>query len=197
VGKAIRLLAVLLLVGAATAAAAVPRHGGAGRVSTRGSIGALQLDRSKAADVKRFAGKPGFVGIGTFRPLVVDVPRFVALGYGCRQVSSGGIPTVRSDPSGHPVGSRVDCETTYYISKKTQKLAYFETRSQAFATALGTRAGMHWSDVKEHGRQFVNCDGHFVDGPGGVLTLTQAGSRVGTLALESKRHPLGLECPGW
>jgi hypothetical protein len=197
VGKAIRLLVVFLLVGATAAGAALPRNGGAGRVSTRGSIGVLQLDRSKAADVKRFAGTPGFVGVGTFRPLVIDVPRFVALGYGCKHVSSGGIPTVRSDPSGHPVGSRVDCVTTYYISKRTKTLAYFETRSDAFITALGTRAGMQWSDVKERGRQFVNCDGHFVDGPGAVLTLTKAGGRVGTLTLESKRHPLSLECPGW
>jgi hypothetical protein len=197
VGKAIRILVVFLLVGASAAAAAPPRPGGAGRVDVRGAIGALRLDRSTAADVVRFAGKPGFVGAGTFRPLALDVPRFVALGYGCRHVSSGGIPTVRSDPSGHPVGSRVDCETTYYINKSTQALAYFVTRSSAFSTSRGTRAGVRWSVMKERGHRYVNCDGLFVNGKGAVLTLTKAGSHVGSIELESSRHPLSLECPGW
>src|SRR5436309_14640065 len=115
---------------AALALLAVAVHGGSGVVSTSGAVGPLQLDRSTAADVTTFAGRPDYRGIGTFRPLARDlVPRFLALGYGCRHVRGAGIPTARDGGSGHPAPSGIVCTTVYYVNRRTHALSYFTTRS--------------------------------------------------------------------
>jgi hypothetical protein len=189
-------------------------HGGAGVVSLRGTIGALHLDRSTAADVRRVAGRPDYEGIGSFRPGVDVVPLFRALGYDCHQVKSGGILINRRDRQGYPQGSGVECKTTYYVSQRTHTLGYFETASRAFHTPLGTHVGLAWAKVKEHGHYPPNCGGPLTTGRDATLGIWNRGGKTGPkrpgdepdernpvvggwvsgLDLESNRHPLTFFC---
>jgi hypothetical protein len=206
----IALVAALAPLSVATPAR-VPR-GGAGIVRADGSVGRLHVDRSTAGDVRGFAGRPNYRGIGAFRSGGV-VPRFLALGYGCHRVREGGIPTARDDGTGsrHPKTSGIDCVTVYFVDERTKKLALFTSRSPRFETALGTRPGMRWSKVRERGHQYVNCEGLFVSGRHAELALTNIGGhepggdppkpirggRVYDLEVMPMRHPLSLECPEW
>jgi hypothetical protein len=203
----LRLLLILLawLLPAAPPAG----DGGAGVVSPRGSVASLRIDEATAIDVVRFAGVPGYVGIGSFRPGASIVPPFLALGYQCHRVRQGsGIPLARRNSDGS-VGGTVDCETTYYVNLRTRTLGYFLTYSAAFRTATGARNGEPWSRVKEHGVQYVNCGGLFVSTRQATMSLGHAGPdapqvgdrpapyRGGTVAwidLESVPHPLSFGC---
>ena len=184
-------------------------HGGAGVVTPTGRIGPLQLDHSTPVAVQRFAGPADYLGIGVFRSGGIT-PRFLALGYQCRRVRNGGIPTSMDDGKGsrHPRLSGVDCVTVYYVNERTNELALFTSRSPRFVTSLGTRPGMAWARVKEHGHQYVNCGEVFVLRKRSSLLLTNIGGRGGgatpyhggrvfDVGAESKQHPLGLECPDW
>src|SRR5256885_15813833 len=73
-------LCLLTILSIASAASGAPAPSGVGNtVSATGSVGALHVDRSGAAEIRRFAGRPSFQGQGR-TPLG---PAFEALGYGC------------------------------------------------------------------------------------------------------------------
>lgn len=204
------LAAVLTRGGAVRSATFV--HGGAGLVTADGRVGSLHIDRSTPADIQHFAGPADYLRIGAFRSGNIT-PRFLALGYRCRQVKRGGIPTSLDDGTGtrHPRLSGVDCVTVYFVNERTNRLALFTTRSHRFVTARGTRAGVRWSGVRERGHQYVNCEGLFVLRPDSELVLTNIGGRepggdpprpirggrVFDVEVVSRQHPLGLECPEW
>lgn len=209
---------MLIAAVGATAQHASPRpartpHGGAGIVRADGAVGQLRLDRSTAIDVQQFAGAADYSGIGAFRSGGV-VPLFLALGYHCRHLKGGGIPTRRDDGTGtrHPRPSGVDCVTIYYVNTRTNRLALFTSRSPRFRTTAGTRPGIRWSNIKDQGHTAQPCLGLlFIDARGASLALSNiggtapsgdppgpiAGGRVFDLELESTRHPLSLECPEW
>jgi hypothetical protein len=192
-------------------ASATMEHGGAGAVTAGGRVGSLQLDRSTPVDVQRFAGPADYLRIGAFRSGNV-APRFLALGYQCRHVKYG-IQTTMDDGTGsrHPLLSHVGCVTVYFINARTNRLVLFTSRSPRFVTSLGTRPGMRWSKVREHGHQYVNCEGLFVlwrrselvlsniggREPGGDPPRPIRGGRVFDVEIASSRHPLGIECPEW
>jgi hypothetical protein len=171
---AVVVVAAIAARGSATRSARV--HGGAGLVTTDGVVGKVHLDRSTAVDVQRFAGPADYLRVGAFRSGGV-VPRFLALGYGCRRVKNGGIPTSLDDGTGsrHPRLSGVDCVTVYFINERTNRLALFTSRSSRFATPRGTRPGMPWAKVRERGHQYVNCEGLFVAGRHAQLAITNIG----------------------
>lgn len=156
----------------------------------------MRLDRSTVGDVLRFAGQADYRGVGAFRSGGV-APRFRALGYGCRHVDNGGLPTALDDGTGtrHPRLSGVDCVTVYFVNERTDRLALFTSRSPRFATSLGTRPGMRWAEVRERGHQYVNCEGRFVAGRQAELVLSNV---VGTsrAAIRLLRSPTAA-CSTW
>ncbi len=128
-------LCLLTILSIASAASGASAPSGVGNtVSATGSVGALHVDRSGAAEIRRFAGRPSFQGRGR-TPLG---PAFDALGYGCLRhwADTKGI---------NPGGTRlthVRCRTVYFVSLSTQRLASFWTNSPAFRTVNGSHPGM-------------------------------------------------------
>jgi hypothetical protein len=184
-----------------------PRLGGVGVVSATGAVGLLRLDRSTPAQIEAFAGPPEYTGTGRFRPLIHEFPPFVAFGYECRRVRIGGIPTMRVDSSGVPGDSHVDCRTVYWVNRKTGRLAGFSTSSRRFHTPAGVRAGMSLAEAKrrEHRPALLdNPPALNVETASADLLIYativtpkhggwEVGKTVAFLALESKRHQIGLE----
>src|SRR5207237_5550713 len=135
---------LLIVVSAASIAAAAPSvpRGGAGVVSASGTVGALRMDRSTPVQIEAFAGPPEYIGAGRFRPLIHEFGPFIAFGYGCGHVRSGGIPTMSFDKkTGAPGDSHVACRTVYFVNQRSGRLAGFSTISRRFHTRAGVRPG--------------------------------------------------------
>ena len=209
VGRAVAgsILGLLLMVTPAEAGTRVPR-GGAGVVSASGVVGRLRIDRSTPVQIEAFAGRPEYIGAGRFRPLIREFAPFIAFGYGCKRVRSGGIPTMGVDRrSGSPSYSRVVCLTVYWVNQRTGRLAGFSTGSRRFHTAAGVRPGTSLAAAKrrEHRPTLMDSPSALnVTGRNAVLLIYativvvkegdwHVGNRVASLALESRRHQLGLE----
>lgn len=176
-------------------------------VSAKGAVGPLRVDRSTPAEIEAFAGPPEYVGVGRFRPLIREFPPFIAYGYECHHIRSGGIPTMSVDQSGTPGDSHVDCRTVYWVNRKTGRLAGFSTNSRRFHTLAGVRAGTSLAVAKRREHRPT-----LMDSPSAlnvetanadlliyatIVTPKHGGWRVGKsvafLALESKHHFIGLE----
>ncbi len=147
-----------------------------------------------------------YIGAGTLRPLIHQFAIFIAFGYGCHHVRSGGLPTVNYDRStGAPGDSHVQCATVYLINQRRGTLAGFSTSSARFETNFGTRPGASVAATKRRERHY-----YLSENPPAInertvavwLSLdrstvtTAAGWRPGntivSLNLESRRHPIGL-----
>jgi hypothetical protein len=158
-------------------------------------------------DVQAFAGQAEYIGAGTLRPLIHQFSSFIALGYGCRHVRSGGLPTVNYDRStGAPGDSHVDCATVYFINQRTGTLVGFSTSSARFATSFGTRPGASVAATRRRERHYYVSENPPAINERTVavwLSLDQSivataagwrpGNTIATLTLESRRHPIGLE----
>jgi hypothetical protein len=208
-GRATAATLLGLLLGVASAhASARPPHGGAGLVSTSGVVGRLRIDRSTPVQIEAFAGRPEYIGTGRFRPLIREFAPFIAFGYGCKRVRSGGIPTMGVDRrSGSPSYSHVVCLTVYWVNQRTGRLAGFSTGSRRFHTAAGVRPGTSLAEAKrrEHRPTLMDSPSALnVTGRNAVLLIYativvvkegdwHVGDRVASLALESRRHMVGLE----
>ena len=120
--------ALALLLAAAVAAAAPSAAGREGDgvvlVSPAGQIGALSLDRSTEADVRRLAGKPAHVS--SF-------------------ADAGGGPLIGKELQyrcGH------GCRTSYLISRATGRITDFVSNSPRLVTPHGSRVGMSQEEVE-------------------------------------------------
>ena len=198
------IVAFLLVIPAA--ASSTPR-GGAGVVSERGFVGPLRIDRSTPVQVQRFAGPAEYIGAGRFRPAIREFAPFIALGYGCRHAHYG-IPTMRVEKDGVTAGSsHVDCRTVYWINQRTGLLAGFSTNSQRFRTPRGVHPGTSLVEAKRREHRPT-----LMDSPSALSVRTadaelliyativtpkhggwRVGKRIAALALESRRHMIGLE----
>jgi hypothetical protein len=99
------------------------------------------LDRSSAAQVVAFAGRPQYQAPGRNSGLGPNGrwDAFLALGYRCGS-GAGGAFTRKVEG--------VDCATVYYLDRKTGRLAGFWTASSRFHTAAGSAGGSAFSKVR-------------------------------------------------
>jgi hypothetical protein len=127
-------LCALTIASIGTAASRSASSRAANAVSATGLIGALRVDRSLSAEIRRFAGPPSFQGLGR----TTLGPAFKALGYDCsrRWADTKGI-----NPGGMRV-THVWCRTVYFVNLRTHRLASFWTDSPTFRTAKGSHPGM-------------------------------------------------------
>jgi hypothetical protein len=119
-------------------------HGGSGIVSAVGKVGPLTLGLATAAAVERFAGRPDFIGAGSY---LGPKENFTALSYDCSRKSPQGAQAyLRIDrPPSH-----VYCRTVYYINSKTRRFGAFWTSSPRFRTLYGTHPGSSQSYANAH-----------------------------------------------
>jgi pimeloyl-ACP methyl ester carboxylesterase len=139
-----------------------------GVVATDGQVGSLALGVSTEADVDSALGRPDAAEAGTFE--VPNTPNYRALGYQCVNTKTSNlIPLVT-----YPQEEGPYCRTVYFIDAQTNRLGGFETVSNRYETANGTRVGMSSAEASRRERQPVQS-GCF----GGIdLNPTSARARV-------------------
>jgi hypothetical protein len=106
-----------------------------GPLTLDGQIGTLQLGVSREADVVAQLGLPNETSIGN---IDVGDPDYRTLDYNC--------------PRDRTTAGQA-CYITYYINLKTQTLAGFDTTSNQYQTAEGTRVGMSSTEAAKREEQ--------------------------------------------
>lgn len=172
------------------------------RVTSRGKLGPLRLDRSGVAAIVKVAGQPDVTGWGqSFE----GAPEWKALGYRCR---SRAAPQIYVAPSGVD-GDKAFCRTVFYVNASTGRLATFFTSLPRYRDGHGIRVGMHTSHAQRlaHQPAYSGCGDAFrFVGHAGSLILPIAGARsrtrhgklvavgghVAALVLHSARHDVGV-----
>jgi hypothetical protein len=199
----VALCVLTMSIASAASGASAPSARAGNTVLASGSVGALHVDRSRPAEIRRLAGRPSFQGRGR----TALGPAFEALGYGCsrRWADTKGI---------NPGGTRrthVWCRTVYFVSLSTRRLASFWTDSPSFRTVNGSHPGMpqRIADGLERHHAYVHTltgisyttrsADLFIENsgcksarPGGDPERTPClGGHVRSLIVEG-RHPVGL-----
>lgn len=179
-------------------------HGGAGRITLDGRVGALRLDRSTQTDVLAFAGLPDATSTGNF-DAIPHAPNYFALGYSCQENDAIGLGVLN--------GSAY-CRTVFYINTSTKRLAAVHTSSPLY-TFRGASPGMRTANARRHMHRFAEegcltgfsffsrrnhaslfgqvAGGHAVQhGHGPNTILRVPGGHLQAFEIESNRHPVGL-----
>jgi hypothetical protein len=192
-------LGVVVLRGGLVGSALAANNGGSGTIGPNGHVGRLQIDRSTVQNVIAFAGAPSAVGSGAVTPPFAP---YEALGYSCQTRPARDLSFTGTTGSW--------CRTVFYINQHTHKLAAFFSSTDRYrgpdgihpgmsnGTAAhrvhkraveGCRSGFALGSSRTTAELWVDVDGGRVDERRGDLIV---GGRIGSLALESSRHPIGL-----
>ena len=179
-------------------------HGGRGRITLGGRVGALQLDRSTQIDVLGFGGEPDATGRGNF-DAIPHRPNYFALGYFCQRHHDRGLGVV--DGSAY-------CKTVFYLNSRTERLVGFHTSSPTYSfegaspgtptprarrqmhrfARSGCLTGFLFINRHNHASLFGEVDGgratRYRHGANTIRRIT--GGHLEALELESNRHPIGL-----
>jgi hypothetical protein len=170
------------------------------REGAQGKVGPLHIDISTTADVIRVMGSPDAIGSGNFYA-IPHTPNFGALGYSCGTQSS-------SQNSPVP-GSGLSCHMVFYINEQTTKLAGVSSYSPQVVGPGRIYSGepAEQAERRVHKRATSGCvDGFWLGSPhtqaelfvwvdGGHSSRNSnviRGGRIGSIELESNRHPIGL-----
>lgn len=199
------LVAALGVVGLVTPATRTAVSAGAPhspRVTSRGRLGPLRMDRSGPAAIMKFAGRPDVTGWGqSFE----TAPEWEALGYRCRSRNTAQTYVA---PSGVD-GEKAFCRTVFHVNISTGRLATFFTSLPRYRDGHGIRVGMHTGRARHLARQpaYSGCGDAFrFVGHAGALVLPIAAARsktrhgklvavgghVAALVLHSARHDVGV-----
>jgi hypothetical protein len=152
-------------------------------ISVDGRIGTLRIDRSDAAAVIAFAGRPDAQRRG--REFSSATP-YLALGYGCvRRRSNLAFPLAKGGPN---------CRTVYFINARTRKLGDLYTSSARYTEGHGVRIGMRSAEAERllHRRLYAGCEENIYLGtPAASLTVAFGGGVIRKEPASSGLHVIG------
>jgi hypothetical protein len=157
-------------------------------ISPDGEIGPLRMDRSTRADVVSFAGKPDVERLGGEG---AGFAGFTALGYGCEAKEQGDrFPMVETSRG----REGPDCETIFWVNRRTSGLADFYTSSSEYEEHQGVRIGMKTAEAERllHRRADVGCEENIYLGKRDApLTVAFDGGHSHKLRSSSELHLVG------